>query len=118
VFHADIVVTPLLFVHAAALAAVCPITTTHDDWYPLTDTPKSWPPTTRSLPTRPEALGEVVATVRESATAFSVTRGDAVAQRACSRLQPAEGSFGFEIIVHGVYIVLGFCLFLGSGGNA
>jgi hypothetical protein len=25
---------------------------------------------------------------------------------------------GFEITVYGVYIVLGFCLFLGSRGNA
>jgi hypothetical protein len=49
---------------------------------------------------------------------FSATWGDAAAQCMCSHLQLAEGSFGFEITVHGVYVVLGFCLFLGSGGNA
>jgi hypothetical protein len=70
------------------------------------------------LPTRSKDLGEVAATMGESMTAFSVMWGDVVVHHACSHLQPADSSFGFEITVHRVYVVFGFCLFLGSGGNA
>jgi hypothetical protein len=66
-----------------------------------------------SLPTYYEALGEVETTMGESVTVFSAIQGDAGAQHVCSHLHPVEGRLGFEITLHGVYVVLGFLSFLG-----
>jgi hypothetical protein len=98
-FCYDTVVTALLFIRSAAPAAVRPLTTMHDDWYPLTDTPKTRPPELHVLPTDPEALGEVATPVGESVTMLATTRGDVAARFTCSCLQLAEGRIGFEITV-------------------
>jgi hypothetical protein len=111
-FRYNTVINLLLFVRSAAPVTVHPITTTCGNWYPLTDTPKTRPPIMDLLPTQPEALGAVVTTVGDSATMFAAIQADAVARFMCSHLQLVEGRIGFEITLHGVYIVLGFLSFL------
>jgi hypothetical protein len=75
---------PIVFVRVAAPAAVHHLTTMHGEWYHLRNTLTFSLLTTCVLPTKPKALGEVAATMRESRTVFSVTRGNAMAQHACS----------------------------------
>jgi hypothetical protein len=112
VFCCNTVITPLLFLCSTTPATVHPLTTIHSDWYVPINTPTIQVPTMLLLPCHPEALREVATSIGDSMTAFEAIWGDAVAQCICSCLQLVEGSFGFEITVYGVYVVLGFLSFL------
>jgi hypothetical protein len=111
-FHGNIVVTPLRFIHSAAPAAVCPITTTYYDKYHLTDTLMTQLPMTYLLLSHPKALGEVATTIGDSATTFTDMQGDTVAY-ACHHVHSQYMvDLLFEIMVYGVYGVAGFLSFL------
>jgi hypothetical protein len=80
---------------ALTLATVHPLTTIYNNGYLPTNTWTIQLPIIYILPTCPEGLGEVVTTMGDSTTTFSVIWDNAVVQFTYLHLQLVEGRFGF-----------------------